>query len=247
MTTYALIGADGAGKTTVGRRLEQLESPRVKYLYMGDNPAASNYSLPTTRFAYWLKRRLGKGGHEGGPPDPSRHSKRPAGFFRRLLSGIKGSLRLVNQLAEEWYRQCIAWYHERRGSIVIFDRHFYSDYWAHDISRGTCDAEPRKRSLRRRIHGFVLERLYPRPDMVILLDAPAEVLYERKREGTIELIEARRQEYIALGQVLPAFRVVDAAQDLDQVIEQVIELLEPARPDVPEPVNDVQSGEERTP
>ncbi|MGH3091699.1 MAG: hypothetical protein ACRDOG_05135, partial [Gaiellaceae bacterium] len=54
--TVALIGPDGAGKTTVARRLEgSLEGP-VKYLYMGVNPDASNHLLPTTRLAHALKR-----------------------------------------------------------------------------------------------------------------------------------------------------------------------------------------------
>ena len=40
MVTVALIGADGAGKTTVGRRLEEGGEVRIKYLYMGINAAA---------------------------------------------------------------------------------------------------------------------------------------------------------------------------------------------------------------
>ena len=47
--SVALIGADGAGKTTVGRMLEQRSTLPVRYLYMGLNPAASNRMLPTTR------------------------------------------------------------------------------------------------------------------------------------------------------------------------------------------------------
>jgi len=55
MSTIALIGADGSGKTTIARML--LESPpvKMKYLYMGLNTESSNYALPTSRLIYYLK------------------------------------------------------------------------------------------------------------------------------------------------------------------------------------------------
>ena len=58
----------------------------------------------------------------------------------------------------------------------------------------------------RRIHGYNLRRLYPRPDLVILLDAPAEVFFARKGEGTLESIESRRQEYLAQRDDVPVVR-----------------------------------------
>jgi thymidylate kinase len=108
--------------------------------------------------------------------------------------------------------------HRRRGSIVVFDRHFFADYYAYDVA-------PRRRSASRRLHGFVLSRLYPKPDLVVYLDAPAEVLLERKGEGTLESLTRRRQEYLALARVLQRFAVVDAARPLDQVTRDVVELI----------------------
>ena len=49
MVTVALIGADGAGKTSVARALERSRDLPIKYLYMGINTEASNHMLPTTR------------------------------------------------------------------------------------------------------------------------------------------------------------------------------------------------------
>jgi hypothetical protein len=37
----------------------------------------------------------------------------------------------------------------------------------------------------------MLEHFYPKPNLVIYLDAPAEMLFARKKEGTIELLEQR--------------------------------------------------------
>src|SRR5206468_11488099 len=55
--TVALIGPDGAGKTTVSRRIEQSLPVPVKYIYMGVNTDASNVMLPTTRAIHALKDR----------------------------------------------------------------------------------------------------------------------------------------------------------------------------------------------
>jgi cytidylate kinase len=56
MFTVALIGPDGAGKTTISRRLEHELPLPVKYVYMGINTVASNHMLPTTRLACAMKR-----------------------------------------------------------------------------------------------------------------------------------------------------------------------------------------------
>jgi thymidylate kinase len=216
MATVALIGADGAGKTTVGRRLEGVPGLRVKYLYMGVNAEASNHALPTTRFILWLKRALGKSTNEGGPPDPRRQKERPRSFPKRFLRSVKQNLRVTNQLCEEWFRQYLAWYYQKRGYLVIFDRHYHSDYYAHDIAGGSS-----RLPLLRRFHGFVLDRFYPLPGLVILLDAPAEVLFARKGEGTVELVESRRQEYLQIRERVRKFTVIDANRPLEVVVEDV--------------------------
>jgi thymidylate kinase len=65
--------------------------------------------------------------------------------------------------------------------------------------------------LSRRVHGLVLDRLYPKPDLVVYLDAPAEILFARKGEGTLASLEQKRAEYLDLGRRLDHFAVVDAS------------------------------------
>ena len=211
--TVALIGPDGAGKTTVGRRLDGRLPFPTSYLYMGVNPASGNRVLPTTRLVDAIRRRRVR---PGAPPAPQRRGGEPPELPRRqgaaaaARGAIRSLLRTGNRLAEEWYRQALAWADLRRGRVVIFDRHFYSDYYATDIAAS-------RRGLARRFHGFVLQRLYPKPDLVVYLDAPAEVLLERKGEGTLQSLEQMRSDYLALGRTLTDFTVIDATRPTDVV------------------------------
>jgi thymidylate kinase len=220
MFTVALIGPDGAGKTTIGKRIEHALPLPVKYVYMGVNLDSSNHMLPTTRLIKAIKRARGAAPDTAGPPDPNRVRSRPKGLVRRTLASAKSGLRMTNRIGEEWFRQGLAWYYQQRGNIVVFDRHFFSDYYAYDISSARAD-----RRLSDRVHGFMLDRVYPRPDLVIYLDAPAEVLFARKGEGTIEMLERRRQEYMALRDVVEHFAVVDATQPQEVVAHDVTNLI----------------------
>jgi len=211
--TVALVGCDGAGKTTVARALERDSELPIHYLYMGVSSDSSNRQLLTTRLAHKIKRARGAPPDTAGPREPV-HRPKPKGLVKRARRGTRSALRLTNRLAEEWYRQMIAQAHRARGSIVLFDRHFVADYHAADMA-----AE--ERPLSRRIHGAILARIYPKPDLVIYLDAPAEVLFARKGEGTLQSLERRRGEYLALAGVTPRFHVVHATQPLGDVIAEV--------------------------
>ena len=215
MFTVALIGPDGAGKTTVGRRLPQVLALPIKYVYMGINIEASNLVLPTTWLLLTAKRLMGRRPDMAGPAS-SRSKPRPKTPLKRIFTEVKSGLRMLNLLAEEWFRQGVIWYHKRRGSIVLVDRHFLFDYYFYDI----VSAEG-YRPLSSRVHGFMLNQFYPRPELVIFLDAPAEVLFARKGEGTLEIMERRRQEYLQLSHLVENFVTVDVTQPEDAVVQEV--------------------------
>jgi thymidylate kinase len=66
-----------------------------------------------------------------------------------------------------------------------------------------------------------LWRVIPKPDLVILLDAPADVLRARKLEVSSEETARQREAYRSLVESLPNGHVVDAAQPVEQVAAQI--------------------------
>jgi thymidylate kinase len=203
MTSIALIGGDGAGKTTITRRLLDSDLLPFRHLYMGINLESSNVSLPGARWLVSRKARAGDEAGDGGTPP-------------RRKGALRAGLRLLYRIAEEWYRQLLSWSHQLRGDVVLYDRHFLFDF--------TVSPE-RRRALRLsdRIHLWHLERLYPRPSLTILLDAPPEVLMARKGEASLEFLDERREAMLALGRNQPGFVRVDATQPLETVYAQVAE------------------------
>ena len=216
MFTVALIGPDGAGKTTIARKLEEGLPLAVKYLYMGVSADASNHMLPTTRLLRSLKRACGVPPDTRGPRPHETVRIRSRQPLRNLACSAKSILSLTVRLSEEWFRQCVVWFYLRRQFIVLFDRHYFPDYYAYDIAQG-----PSQLPLARRIHGFLLAHVYPKPDLIIYLDAPADVLLARKQEGTLELLERRRKDYLQLQNVVRHFVTIDASRSTEDVARDV--------------------------
>jgi thymidylate kinase len=212
--SVALIGPDGAGKSTISSLLEGSTLPRpVKRIYMGVNLEASSLMLPTTRLLMAAKRA------KGGRPDMvagDLATPRPSTGSHDWRSTAKQGARLAVWMTEEWLRQAVAMFYAARGYIVVFDRHFFADYYHSHVQQGRSD------SRLGRFHGWMLEHAYPKPALVVCLDAPAEVLYARKGEGDPDWLAARRQQYLELADVVPAFATVDAGQPLDDVLSDVV-------------------------
>jgi len=215
-----LIGADGAGKSTQARQLREHAGVPACYIYMGSNPSAITHALPTTRAWTWLKRALGREVHHGGPPDPGARP-RPTSALERGRAHLKSLAALGLRASEDLYRLLVAERCARRGHLVVMDRHPYPDYYMRRVKE-----TGRWQRLGDRLHGLLLEHLYPRPDRVVLLDAPAEVLHARKPEGTLEALRARRQEYVDLCRELPDVdvTVLDVARAPEKVLADLLRI-----------------------
>lgn len=141
---------------------------------------------------------------ESGPViDP--HGRRP---WNKPLSVAK-ILYLLFTFQMGWW--IAVWPLLIRSTLVVFDRYY------HDLL-----VDP----LRYRYGGPMwlarwVGKLIPNPDLWILLDAPPEVLQDRKQEvPTAETIRQRRA-YLDLVHEMDNAIVVDASQPLDKVVADV--------------------------
>ena len=98
------------------------------------------------------------------------------------------------------------------GYLVIFDRHYLLDLMV----------DPQRYRYGGPL-GLVraLARIMPKPDLVIILDAPVEVLFARKQEAPREQLARLREAYVHLAGELPNGHVVNAAAPLEQVVADV--------------------------
>jgi thymidylate kinase len=122
----------------------------------------------------------------------------------------------LNRVLEQWLRALVARYHRLRGRSVIFDRF-------------VCDLYPQRTNGRerpgRRVKRWLMRAGSPKPDLVVLLDAPGEVLYERKGEHSPVRLEAQRRAYLELRSVFPRMVVIDATRDEESVRHAVTSLV----------------------
>ncbi len=215
MTTVALVGGDGAGKTTVARRLENSLPWPAKYLYMGPSVVSGNAALPTTRLARALKMRAYRKAVKAS--DEARHAELESHDPER--GTIWRLARFLNRLAEAWWRQLLSFSYRVRGNDVIYDRFFLFEAARRENSQVS------RKSRLDHLEYWILDRCYPRPDLVIFMDAPPEVLYSRKAEGTLEQLAERREVVLEEGKRMPNFVMIDVSRPLEEVIAEATELI----------------------
>ena len=99
----------------------------------------------------------------------------------------------------------------RRSNLLIFDRYIY-------------DLLVDSKRIRYGGPAWLLRfaaRIVPRPNLVILLDAPAEVLWSRKQEVPFEEVVRQREAYLQIARSMSSTIVVNAARPLAEVIHDV--------------------------
>ena len=184
---------------------------------MGVRLESSNILLPSSKLLLAVRRRFGSdpegAAYPSGSPGQGPSTKKP----RSLVSRIRTVLLVLNLFAEEWYRLMIARFYQWRGNLVLFERHFIADYYAFKAADPNSANE-----LGTRVHGLILENLYPEPDLVILLDGLPDVIFSRKKEGTVDRLHKLLQGYKAYGKGIDHFEEVDTVgNNLPEVVKEV--------------------------
>jgi thymidylate kinase len=175
--SIAVIGPDGAGKTTFLSTLEAVlngNGIETRTVYFGpwERPC-----LPSTK---WLSR-LGADPLDIGENSPARRTaaKLCKAYLRRFLY-------YINILPEMWARYLVCvWPAILERHIVLLDRH------AIDLAVGYHNQPVQTFQWLR----LLLARLSPRPRMLIFLDNDAEVIWGRKKEFPLALIESALRRY----------------------------------------------------
>lgn len=219
MFTVALIGGDGAGKTSIANALLESSGLPMKYLYMGISTRSSKHALPTSQLVLYLKRlRYKKSNRDASNLSPADIPADQLEYSDETHSPLWNAARFLNRLAEAWYRQLICLSYQMRGYVIIFDRHFYFD-----SAPGIIDSPDQKLLFSDRLFFWLMSHWYPKPTLSIFLDAPPEMLYRRKGEATVDYLEKQRAIFLQQGEKLPHFIRVDASKPLDQVTNEVIQ------------------------
>jgi len=199
----AFLGTDGSGKSTIMARVEQDLGP-----------------------AFWETKQYHKRPLSSPFRRTRRYGLRPPGANKRKSSGKLGfnphalpsrsSAYSLAKLGFWWADFLLLGYAAEifpqltRPSLLMFDRYY------HDLL-----VDPRRYhyggSLR--LARFV-GKLIPQPHLIILLDAPPEVLRARKQELPLEEVTRQREAYLELVKKLPNGRVVDTSRPLDEAVAE---------------------------
>jgi thymidylate kinase len=169
--SVALLGPDGAGKSTLAGRIESTFYFPVRRIYMGLWPTDDEPRGPAQAVFQIIRR--------------------PFRVWRRYLAGLR---------------------HRVLGRLVLFDRYIY------DASL------PARGSLiwLKRPYFWMLSRSCPSPNLIILLDAPGEVLHNRSGEYAPAHLEAERQHYRRLARRMPQLVQVDSNRPPEVVVSDVM-------------------------
>jgi thymidylate kinase len=114
---------------------------------------------------------------------------------RRIEIGLR--------LPKAWQGYLVAKLHQAAGRVVIFDRYAYDALVPARASSG----------LLKGLHMRLLGHSCPAPDLVLVLDAPGEVMSACEGEDGPEALETQRQRLLALRDRIQHVQVVDATRD----------------------------------
>jgi thymidylate kinase len=186
------------------RRLEIpltcLQRPGVSVALLGPHGVGKSTLVAEIRRSFHFPVRSVYMGLCNSAPTPARTAVRPT-----LLgwSVARRRIEIGLHLPKAWRGYLVAKLHQAAGRVVIFDRYAYDALVPARASSG----------LLKGLHMRLLGHSCPAPDLVLVLDAPGEVMSAREGEDSPEALETQRQRLLALRDRIQHVQVVDATRD----------------------------------
>lgn len=140
-------------------------------------------------------------------------SKEPHALPARSLP--HSMLRCAYWLLYSYFDQFRVHLAKARGTLVLYDRHLVDILVDQKRYRYSGPMWPVR----------LIWKLVPKPDLVIVLDAPAELVQTRKQEVPLEETARQRDAYLTLSRSLNCGRSVDASRPLAQVAGQMNDVI----------------------
>lgn len=188
----AFLGTDGSGKTTIINGLPA---------YLKEHGVYYDITYYHWRPGYIVKKDPSKEGVRVDNP----HANPQYGFIKSLIKFI-----IIN------FDYLLGYHFDvkkriKKGELVIFDRYFY-DYYLDKLRYRLSLSDSF-------MHLF--QFMIPKPDMTFLLLGTPEVLYERKREVSVEEIKEQCLNLIRFEKYMKPAMEINVDRPIDVVVEQV--------------------------
>lgn len=197
----AILGADGVGKTSVTEVIAGFPPSRMPFQSIMRVHLYQRVLPPLGTIARVMKRRRAPG--PGEPTFTPGTTPAPLGFWMMAYSYYILDMWLGHWLKRQ--RQLA------KTTLVVHDRHSLEVEL--DLKRYRYHGPAR-------VAQWMVKRT-PKPDLVIVLDAPDEVVHARKPNTPLEETQRRLNVYRDYARRNPGIQVIDTSQPLEDVVEHV--------------------------
>ena len=208
--SVAFLAPDGGGKSTIIKGITESCAERfAAFSYFHFRPEWRK-NLGQIHIANPTQERCEN--REPGTEPPPNATPHDVKLQSRMKSFIRFMYYNVDFILGTWFKINPL---KRKNHLVIFDRYYY-DYFA-DTIRYKYNLS---QSLIRRF-----ARLIPRPDIVFILDADTEVIWNRKKEVPMKEVARQRKAYASiLGMNLNGIRI-DVNRSVEEIVTEVTDII----------------------